>query len=217
MEIILQDKMKKFLFLFILFFTTIGYSQTTESIQTRKIGYTTNYGYGIHTSVNQSQINQYNLSRTATPYTNKNVYIPGASQPRRITVYNGSGGTAETPGGDSDSSDWLYMYDESTGIWYCSKDGGVTWYEYRSTNGFGEWLIAFLTGQPTGSTWRSVDTPPSDNATHFAPDPDDPFLEPIGDFPIEFLMCLIMIYVLYKSSLRDKISGVFGFKRLNRM
>lgn len=173
------------LFICLLSVLCYGYGQvykTTNSNDPRansRIGYTTNYGYGFR--------------QNPTPVS----YNPiAASQPRRITVYNGSGGTAETPGGNSDSSDWLYMYDEATGIWYCSKDGGKTWFEYRSTNGLGEWIVALLTGQPTGATWRSVDTPPSEGATHFAPDPDDPFLQPVGDVPIISLIIFLCIYCL---------------------
>lgn len=190
--------MKKFLVLIILFFNIIGYSQTTEPIQTRKIGYTTNYGYGMRTSVNQKYSSSvYNSQYTMSTHTSSNVYIPGATQPRKITVYNGNGETGQTPGGNSDSSDWLYMQDRD-GNWYCSKDGGLTWYrweekEYNS-------LIAYLIDYFTGNTeaWSTTPTSPPENSSHWASDPNDPFLEPIGDYPEWYILLLICGYLIYK-------------------
>lgn len=192
--------MKKFLVLIILFFNIIGYSQTTEPIQTRKIGYTTNYGYGMRTSVNQ----QYNYSMynsyTTDKHTSNNVYKPGATQPRRITVYNGNGETENTPGGNSDSSDWLYMQDEY-GNWYCSKDGGITWYKWQEKDYSGSWgWLSYLADLITGSTeaWSTTPTVPPENSSHWASDPNDPFLEPIGDYPEWYILLLICGYLIYK-------------------
>lgn len=145
-----------------------------------RIGYTTQYGYGFR--------------QNSTPVT----YNPiGATQPKRITVYNGSGGTANTPGGNNDSSDWLYMQD-SEGNWYCSKDGGNTWYLWtEKTYGSGilGWL-EYLGDMLSGNTeaWSTTPTTPPDGSSHWAPDPDDPFLEPVGDIPIFFIIALICFY-----------------------
>lgn len=215
--------MKRFLILnIILFLSLTCVSQIYETANDRvcNIGYTTNYGYSgfqsTSSTLHATMPNYTGSSRISgmsvrhTNYGNKsNLYsgtyipgstsVPGASRPRRITVYDGNGNSMETPGGASDP-EGIYMYDESTGKWYYSPDNGGTWYEWREKQWGDGWLSYIIGGifGGNGTTWRTVKTDPSENSSHWASDPDDPFLDPIGDYPIELLVLLILGYVYYR-------------------
>ena len=175
-----------------------GYNNVSIE-QTPRIGYTTNYGRGMNSSVNNQYI--YTVSPSMFNHSSTTTYNPGAAiganRPRRVTVYNGSGETDNTPGGNNDSSDWLYMQD-ADGNWYCSKDGGVTWYRWEEKN-YGWNILAYLADLISGNTeaWSTTPTTPPENSSHWASDPNDPFLEPIGDFPIGLAIGLFFIYWLY--------------------
>ena len=178
----------------------------------RRIGYTTNYSNGnFNSSVYQTHSNFGYTTLHRNNYTTVHTYSgtyhpgntsrPGASHPRRVTVYNGSGETDQTPGGNSDSSDWLYMQD-GDGNWYCSKDGGITWYKWEEKSygsgilGWLEYLGDLFAG--TTETWSTTPTTPPENSSHWASDPDDPFLTPVGEFPISLLLIMIFGYAYYK-------------------
>jgi hypothetical protein len=166
----------------------------------RGIGYTTNYSNG------QFNSGVYKSSMTTLGYQNRafaGTYNPAESSsggertgggPRRITVYDGNGNTAETPG-DVGDPEGIYQYDESTGKWYYSPDNGKTWYEWRRASGIWE-LFVGLFGGGWGSDWRTVNNPPSENSNHWASDPNDPFLTPIGDAIIPLLI-LLHLYIGY--------------------
>ena len=133
-----------------------------------------------------SQPNQY--YGTTYDYGNGSTGRPGGVGPKRISVHNCEGGTENTPGGNSDSEDWLYQYDEATGEWWCSKDGGVTWQKWDSLWGWG--LIGF--------GWRPGRGDPSDNATHYHSDPNNPWVTPVGDVPIPLFITFLGAYYVYQ-------------------
>ena len=174
----------------------------------RRIGYTTNYSNGnFNSSVYQTNSNFGYTTLHRNNYTTVHTYSgtyqpgntsrPGGSGPRRITVYDGNDNSRETPGGDRDP-EGVYQYDETTGIWYYSPDEGQTWYEYRRASGFWEMFIG-LFGGGWGNDWRSVSHEPTENTEKWASDPDDPFLTPVGEFPIGLLLMLMFIYILYRN------------------
>jgi hypothetical protein len=198
-----------------------GSSRAAET-EYRRIGYTTNYANGqFNSSYYKTNSSSFN-GRLARPSAVGDVYCvrtiggygyyngtytptsgtsgrPGG--PRRITVYNGNGETGQTPGGNSDSSDWLYMQD-SDGNWYCSKDGGNTWFKWEDKNYGSGWnfdLVSYLWDLTFGNTqaWSTTPTTPPENSSHWAHDPEDPFLEPI-DSPIIPFSILAIGYVIYK-------------------
>ena len=218
--------MKRFLILNIILFlslTCVSQVYETANGRARNIGYTTNYGYSgfqsTSSTLHATMPNYTGSSRISgmsvryTNYGNKsNLYsgtyipgstsAPGASRPRRITVYNGDGETGQTPGGNKDSSSWLYMQD-ADGNWYCSKDGGNTWFKWEEKNYGSGWnfdLVSYLWDLAIGNTetWSTTPITPPENSSHWASDPDDPFLDPIGDYPIELLVLLILGYVYYR-------------------
>lgn len=162
-------------------------AQHARTYQYNKIGYTTNvcrhnYSYGYVTTSKYS---------TTTPYSPSS--SNGRPGPRRIRVYDGDGNEQDTPG-RTDGIDWLYEYDESTDTWWCSQDGGLTWKKWDSLWGWG--LLGF--------DWREGRGDPTESATHFHHDPNDPWLTPIGDNYIWFMVCIVSIYSLVKSK-RNKL------------
>ena len=178
-------------------YNTYSNSNSIVGYSTSNIGYTTNVGRSTNFGY---QANRYHYTTIQDIYRGtyhpNNTVSPGASRPRRITVYDGNGNSRETPGGNNDP-EGVYQYDESTGIWYYSPDNGVTWYEYRSASGFWERFIG-LFGGGWGNDWRSVNHEPTENTGKWASDPDDPFLDPVGDFTIELLVLLILGYAYYR-------------------
>ena len=167
--------------------------------KTRPIGYTTNYCGGINKPFTRQQtyrsVNTMMMHSTGSSFSPARYSTP---QPRRITVYNGSGESSNTPGGNSDSSDWLYMQD-SEGNWYCSKDGGITWYKWEEKD-YGWNIFAYISDLLSGNTeaWSTTPTDPPENSSHWAPDPDDPFLTPIGDYLYVMLMFATIYILLFK-------------------
>lgn len=138
----------------------------------------------------------------SSSYNTVNVYQPGTTKPspRRITVYNGNGETEQTPGGNKDSSSWLYMQDNE-GNWYCSKDNGNTWLKWQEKDYSGAfWWIEYAIDVIAGNTetWSTSPTTPPENSSHWTSDPDDPFLTPVGEFPIGLLLLLMLGYLFYK-------------------
>ena len=179
-----------------------------------RIGYSTNYGHGFQKPSTTTYSPSYH-SFTTSRYKPMSTYNPatgsgsGKSGPRRITVYNGDGETGQTPGGNSDRSNWLYMQDDE-GNWYCSKDGGITWYmwaEKEYGSGIGGW-IARLIDEIAGNTeaWSTTPTTPPENSSHWASDPDDPFLTPVGEIPVGLVLFLIILYIT-KNYERTKVQS----------
>jgi hypothetical protein len=185
-----DDWMKKYLILTILFclyllptygnYTNLyinnhnSYNSISDEQTYRRIGYTTNYSNGQFNSVHYYQ-NTYT--------SNGSNRRPG--QPRRIIVYSGSDDESgkNTPGGNNDSSDWLYEYDDTTKEWWCSKDGGKSWYKWDSWFGLG-WLF---------HDWRPGRGNPTDNATHYHHDKNNPWVVPIGE-PTVPLLTILLLY-----------------------
>ena len=218
--------MKRFLILNIILFLSLAcVSQVyeTSNNRARRIGYTTNYGYSgfqstsstLHVTmpnytnytgssrISGMSVRYTNYVNKSSPYIPGSTSVPGASRSRRITVYNGNGETAETPGGNDDP-EGIYRYDEVTNKWYYSPDNGITWYEWRKAEGFWERFTGLISsifgGGGTGNDWRPYRGTDEnlENSSKWASDPDDPFLEPIGDYPIELLVLLILGYVYYR-------------------
>lgn len=185
----------------------------TNDYSYRRIGYTTSYSNG---QFNSSQYNSmfpesYNYNQRYIGFGNERVYSGtynpysqgsygrnsnGGSrgQPRRISVYNGEGEEEETPGGNSDNPDWLYQYDETTGTWWCSKDGGLTWWKWDSWLGLG-WFAW---------KWREGRGDPTDNAEHYHNDPNNSWVVPIGDGVgiMLFLATMMAVYIAIKDKRR---------------
>lgn len=162
-----------------------------QQISTYRIGYTT-IGYGKQTMQSMSTYRPYHVNNYYG-----STYSPNRPGPRKITVYNGEGDTADTPGGNNDSSDWLYMQD-GEGNWYCSKDGGITWYRWEEKDYSGTWgWLSYLLDLATGNTeaWSTTPTTPPEDSGHWASDPDDPFLTPIDNKGmLLFLSILALVY-----------------------
>ena len=115
----------------------------------------------------------------------------GGGGPSRIRVYNGPDDDTgqNTPGGNSDSGAWLYEYDSTTGEWWCSKDGGNSWYKWDSWWGWG--LVGF--------DWRPGRGDPTENATHYHQDKNNPWVVPITDTPWILMALLALCYLTFIS------------------
>jgi len=187
---------------------TSAYNSTYNSVNINSnvmysgsnIGYTTNIGYNniVYSSPRQIYNNYY-----LGTYNPRSISASSASKLRRITVYNGNGDTAETPGGNDDP-EGIYRYNEVTDKWYYSPDNGITWYEWRKAEGFWErftGLISSIFGiGGTGNDWRPYRGTDEnlENSSKWASDPEDPFITPVGEFPIGLLLILMFSYLFYK-------------------
>lgn len=180
----------------------VGYTQTSAINQPSygysggsKIGYTTKPGAFSTARTFNAQELQYGKysSDYRFGYGSGHGNNHGGAGPRKVTVYNGNGETAQTPGGANDP-EGVYQYDSSTDTWYYSPDGGSTWYEYRRASGLWELFIG-LFGGGWGEQWRTVNHQQTENATNWATDPDDPFLDPIGEPYI--LLAFVLLYGAY--------------------
>jgi len=144
------------------------------------IGYTSSYG----------GYSQYGGTYTPANSAGK----PGL---RRIPVYNGND-TAYTPGGDNDNPDWNYRYDGND--WWVNQGDG-RWLQWRGWFfGLTDWRECWRSDMTFGkynnaNEWTTTKGGP--------PDPNDPFLDPIGDIPPHLLLLLTGGYGLYKCKKRD--------------
>lgn len=162
-------------------YNTAAQMPMNSSYRTPRIGYST-VGYG--------RTGYY--GGTYNPGNGENSNGRPGGGIRKITVYNGQGETAETPGKNNDNPDWLYKQDND-GTWWCSQDGGLTWKKWDSLWGWG--LIGFA--------WRENRGDPSENATKWHNDPNDPYLQPIGE-PIIPTTLLLLSYIGYKTLKRKR-------------
>lgn len=188
-----------------------GYQMYSTTQQNHsRIGYTTNYSNGNFTpSTYQNRTMQYQ-STYRIGYTTGNTYgstnTGGSYRPgmRKITVHNGQGGTEEAPG----NLEGWYKYDEVTRTWYYSPDEGAHWYEWREASGWREVLSGLIGvifgGSGLGNDWRTINNPPGEGSGKWATDPNDPFLEPIGDgtIPLSLLMLAYLSYNRYRKKQR---------------
>ena len=201
--------MKKYILILLCFICSCCYCQ----YQARPL-YSTAQGKVTITSTNTSPTYQYNNPyRQSTIMSshqyynpsyiskNRNNIVPFADKPamitpgmRKITVYDSDGNPRETPGGDNDNPDWLYRYDETTGKWYCSTDGGQTWYEWREKQ-WGDGWLSYIFGSlfgGNGETWREY----RGNEPGGPPgDPMDPFMEPIGNELVLLIFLFLWVFL----------------------
>lgn len=164
------------------------------SIQTRRIGYTTNYGNSFKQPVQVNNnfgtsFNSVNIHRNSI-MTGGRVYTPS-------TLFSGRG-----------------YYSHSSSVYGSSQRRSPQRpYSGGSGEDFLDWLrINFTSDWPQyvdDDYWdelKSIDTDAYDYAVqwfekqgkHFPEDQDDPFADPIGNFPIELLVLLILGYVYYR-------------------
>ena len=172
------------------FGTTSNYipHNNTQSIEYRRIGYTTNYSNGQFNSAQYYQ-------DTYTPTSIGSIGKHG--QPRRVKGYDDNGNEINTDGqgnpSDPSKGMWKdgyeYYYEPSTGYWYRTKDGGETWQKWSSWLDWGGLFWDWRGGRPHGG-----------NVTHY--NEQNPV--PIGDNYIWFMVCIVSIYSLIKSK-RNKL------------
>lgn len=171
------------------------YETTSAPLRTRQIGYTTNYGYSFNqSSCGVTPIHANNITfRSVNNHTYSNFRYTNTYMP--ISTYRGSTSSyGNRPGGGprksaqrpfsgnflEDLADWWRIYTDSD------------WPGYVDEDYWDEFLAAYPEYEDEAREWYE------NQGMHFPGDPDDPFMEPIGEFPIALLLLLIFGYVYYR-------------------
>ena len=168
-------------------FMYANYYQT--SVQPRRIGYTTNYGNGFNTNVNVQQSINYNQFRSVNIHGNSLVtnkpYMP-------IKTYNGTSAhySPSRGGGPRKSPQRPYsgnFFEDLADWWRINTDSN--WPSYVDEDYWEEFLAEYPEYEDEARAWFES------QGLHFPGDPDDPFLDPIGEPYI--LLGLALLYGAY--------------------